>query len=591
MSLTRLLSSLFIILVALPATAQGYLKASGKTIVNDQGEFILRGIGLGGWMLQEPYMLKVSDAAAAQYDIRKKISTLIGESNTRKFYEAWLSNHCTKADIDSLAAWGFNSVRLPMHYDLFTLPVEKEPVAGKNTWLSKGFQLTDSLLSWCRANHIYLILDLHAAPGGQGNDNAISDRDASKPSLWQSKANQAKTIALWQKLAAHYANEEWIGGYDIINETNWGFADPSDKNGCAEKDNSQLRNLLKDITTTIRAVDKKHIIFIEGNCWANNYDGIFPLWDDNMVISFHKYWNFNNTASIQKFLDYREKYNVPLWLGETGENSNAWFTDVVSLLEKNKIGWAMWPLKKSGINNPLQVKIDAAAQQVFDYWNGIAAKPSAAAAFKGLMEFAKSTNIKNNIVHRDVIDAMMRQVRSAETIPFKQNIIKSNLVIFASDYDMGRSGIAYHDIDSAEYWVSTNTRTPWNSGSQYRNDGVDIEVCTDEITNGYDVGWIQAGEWLQYSVYSATEALFDIQIRSAAKENAGQVKILINDATASEDIVLPQAGETQKWKTSTVKAVKLNKGWNQLRVLAVKGGFNLNYLQFMPAANTAKANL
>jgi len=577
-------------LLSLTAGAQGSLKTNGPDIVDENGkEVILRGMGLGGWMLQEPYMLKLSGAAVAQYDIRKKITDLIGKENTEKFYEAWLSNHCTKADIDSLAAWGFNSVRLPMHYNLFTLPAEQEPVKGKQTWLSKGFQLTDSLLSWCKANHIYLILDLHAAPGGQGNDNAISDRDASQPSLWQSKENQEKTIALWQKLATRYAKEKWIGGYDLINEPNWGFQKADDRNGCGETGNEPLKKLLKEITATIRKVDKKHIIFIEGNCWANNYEGMFPLWDDNMVISFHKYWNYTNNESIQKFLDYRKKYNVPIWMGETGENSNAWFTDVVSLFEKNKIGWAMWPLKKSGLNNPLQVKINDNAQKIIDYWSGKAPKPPATDAFKGLMQWATDTRITNNIVHLDVADAMMRQVNVAEVIPFKQNIIGSNTILFAADYDIGRAGIAYHDKDSAEYWVSTSVRTPWNIGSQYRNDGVDIEQCSDAISNGYNVGWIQTGEWMQYSIYTPADAVFDVNIRYASKDSIGQLRLLLNNEFASETNLLPQTGGTQNWKTNIIKTVKLNKGWNRLRVLATSGGFNLNYLQFISTINTATA--
>ena len=590
MPLTRFFILLLFVLNAASTNAQGYLKADGKNIKNDKGEVILRGMGLGGWMLQEPYMLKLSGSATAQYDIRNKITALIGKEKTKQFYDAWLNNHCTKTDIDSLASWGFNSVRLPMHYNLFTLPVELEPVKGKNTWLTKGFALTDSLLSWCRANHIYLILDLHAAPGGQGNDNAISDRDASKPSLWQSELNINKTIALWEKLAVRYANEEWIGGYDLINEPNWGFQNASDKNGCAETGNAPLKKIYQDLTATIRKVDKKHIIFIEGNCWGNNYEGIFPLWDDNMVVSFHKYWNFNNTAAIQKFLDYREKYNMPIWLGETGENSNAWFTDVVSLLETNKIGWAMWPLKKSGLNNLLQVKIDPGAQKIIDYWDGKGAKPSAADAFKSLMQWANDTRAENNIVHLDVSDAMIRQVNNTEAIPFKQITIVPNTILFADNYDIGRPGVAYHDKDSAEYWVSTNTRTPWNSGGFYRNDGVDIEKCNDAVTNGYNVGWIQTGEWLQYSVYAGNDATYDLNIRYASKETAGQLRLIINNEFATENNLLPQTGGTQNWKTSTIKAVKLTKGWNRLRVLATEGGFNLNYLQFISPGNTATAN-
>lgn len=573
------------------AMAQGFLKAEGMSIRDGNNkEVILRGMGLGGWMLQEPYMMKLSGYADAQYDIRNKIMALIGKANTGKFYDAWLKNHCSRKDIDSLAAWGFNSVRLPMHYNLYTLPVDEEPVKGKQTWLSRGFELTDSLLAWCKANHIYLILDLHAVPGGQGNDNAISDRDASKPSLWQSEANRIKTIALWKKIAARYAGEKWIGGYDIINETNWGFQDKNDKNGCAETGNRALKKLLADITAAIRKVDNNHIIYIEGNCWANNYNGLFPLWDKNMVVSFHKYWNFTTDGSIKNFIDYRQKYNVPIWVGETGENSNAWFTDVVSLLERNGIGWAMWPLKKPGLNNPLQVKINDGAQKLLDYWAGKAVKPSPEEAFTALMQWAEDTKIENNIIHRDVADAMIRQVNSAETIPYKENIIHPNTILFASDYDIGKAGFAYHDADSAEYWVSTNKRTPWNSGGQYRNDGVDIEKCSDVTTNGYDVGWIETGEWLQYSIYSGTDANYDIGMRYSAENKTGQVKLILNNDLLEENNLLPQTGGNQQWKTITIKNIKLVKGWNRLRVMAVAGGFNLNYLQFMDTGNTTQSN-
>ncbi len=320
--------------------SQGFLKADGQKIVNAKGEnVLLRGIGLGGWMVQEGYMLRINQGGQ-QHKIRQRIEELIGPEQTGEFYDAWLSNHTRKADIDSLKAWGFNSVRLPMHYDLYTLSVDKEPVAGKNTWIEKGFTLTDSLLAWCKANQMYLILDLHAAPGGQGNDVNISDRDPSKPSLWESEANQQKTIALWQKLAERYVNEPWIGGYDVINEPNWGFSDPgNDKNGTREQKNEPLKKLMMDITAAIRQVDNNHLIIIEGNGWGNNYNGVLPPWDKNMALSFHKYWNYNDQASIKGILNFRDKYNIPVWLGETGENSNVWFTEAIRLFETNNIGW------------------------------------------------------------------------------------------------------------------------------------------------------------------------------------------------------------------------------------------------------------
>jgi hypothetical protein len=572
---------IFLLFFSKQLFSQGFLKANGKTIVNAKGkEIILRGIGLGGWMLQEPYMLQLGGVAANQSLIRSKITDVIGEDATNTFYNAWLANYCRKADIDSLAAWGFNSVRLPMHYNLFTLPVEKEPVAGKNTWLTKGFTLIDSLLSWCKADKIYLILDLHATPGGQGNDVAISDRDTSKPSLWQSELNKQKTIALWRKLAERYANEQWIGGYDLINETNWGFQNASDKNGCAETENVPLKKMLTDITDAIRQVDKKHVIFIEANCWANNYNGIFPLWDNNIVVSFHKYWNSNDQQSIQKFLDTRDKYNVPVWCGESGENSNVWFTDAIGLFEKNKIGWAWWPLKKFGLNNPLQIKQNNGYKQLISYWKGQSPKPSQADAFTALMQLTEDIKAENNNMHKDVIDAMFRQVNSFETIPFKQHIIKPNTIVFAVDYDLGRNHFAYMDNDSADYHVSTGKRTAGNRGGQYRNDGVDIEACTDSLTNGFNVGWIEDGEWLQYTINVEKTDLYNLNIRIASGHESN-IQILVNDVAVVENISLKEGAGDKDWETTTVTNIHLTKGISRFKIFVVKGDFKLNYFEFI----------
>ncbi len=388
----------------------GYLRAKGKQIVNDK-EVLLRGIGLGGWMLQEPYMLRLSKAARNQHDIRSNIQALVGADKTKRFYAAWLKNGMQKSDVDSLKAWGFNSVRLPMHYNLFTLPVEEEPVRGENTWLKKGFLLTDSLLKWCTNDSIYLVLDLHAAPGGQGHDLPIADRDPTKPSLWQSAANRQKTIALWKKLAYRYKNEKWIGGYDLLNETNWSFVHPDDKDdhGTRDTSNAPLRKLLVNITKAIRAVDTNHIIFIEGNGWANNYDGILPPWDDNLVVSFHKYWNKNTVASIQPYLDIRKAYNVPLWLGEAGENDNEWYSDAVNLMEDYHIGWSWWPLKKIGTNNPFEVRMPEGYKAIIQYWENKGPKPSEKEAFKALMQLAENYKTKNLIVHYDVLNALFQK--------------------------------------------------------------------------------------------------------------------------------------------------------------------------------------
>jgi hypothetical protein len=560
--------------------SQGFLSARGTQIVNEKGEnVLLRGIGLGGWMLQEGYMLRVN-GEGQQHKIRAGIERLIGPKRTQEFYDSWLENHTTRADIDSMKAWGFNSVRLPMHFNLYTLPVDKEPVAGQNTWLEKGFAMTDSLLAWCKANDMYLILDLHAAPGGQGNDLNIADRDGSKPSLWESEPDRLKTVALWKKLAERYRNEPFIGAYDILNEPNFGFEDPAnDKNGLKEQNNTPLKQLMQDITKAIREVDDRHIIIIEGNGWGNNYNGILPPWDKNMVLSFHKYWNLNDTKSIQHILDFRQKYNVPVWLGETGENSNVWFTEAIRLFEKNNIGWSWWPLKKLGANNPLEIRSNAKYMRVIDYIGGKGSAPSADAAYEGLMEVAGASNIRENMIHRDVIDAMIRQPFSDKTLPFKPNVINSKATLEAVDYDLGANRAAYYDTDTANYRISNPKWTGGNRGRVYRNDGVDILM--DTAAGTYYVTDFASGEWLKYTVNVMLKGKYTLSFIAAPGKVPGKLAVAINGKPIGQVAVTPGKGNSGgTWQTYSLKNIPLQNGRQTLRLSAETGGFDLKAIHF-----------
>lgn len=556
---------------------EGFLKVSGTKIIDAGGQpVILRGMGFGGWMLQEGYMFHVNNIGQ-QYRIREKIADVVGEQKADEFYKAWLKNFITKADIDSMAKWGFNSVRLPMHYNLFTLPVEKEPVKGKQTWLNEGFTIVDSLLNWCKANRIYLILDLHAAPGGQGNDLPISDRDSSKPSLWQSEANMQKTVELWKELATHYANEKWIGGYDIINEPNWGFDDVNDKRGTAEKSNKPLRQLMMDITKAIRTVDTNHIVIIEGNGFGNNYNGIFPAWDKNLAVSFHKYGNFNNKDAIKKFLAIRDEQNIPIWLGESGENSNTWFTECIGLVEENGVGWSWWPLKKMGINNPLEIKTPEGYNQLLAYWSGRGPKLTQEQAWATLQQLLQNIQIANNKIHYDVIDAMFRQIKQKTAVPFQQHVIGKEVTISAVDFDLGRQGIAYYDKDTASYQYTPGVNTVGNKGHVYRNDGVDIKSSKE----GAVIFNMEDGEWLQYTITAEQTGTYKVVLNTSSANAGSQLSVTVNDKIFIRQFNVPVTANEEQFEKTTAGTITLSKGINHLKIIVDKGGCQLLNIQLI----------
>ncbi len=563
-----------VFLCTLALNAQG-LKRSGKKIIDENGqEVLLRGVGLGGWMLQEGYMMNSSVGADTQHEFVEKLNLLIGEAETEIFYENWRANFMTKQDIDSIAKWGYNSVRLAMHYNLFTPPIEEEPVAGENTWRTTGFEMVDELLTWCEEKQIYLILDLHAAPGGQGKDAAISDYDSDKPSLWESEDNKAKTVALWGKLAETYKDKKWIGGYDLINEINWDLG-PTD-----------LRNLYVRITNAIRAHDTEHIIFIEGNWFANDFTGLTPPWDDNMVYSFHKYWTFNDTASIQWVLDMRNQYNTPLWMGESGENSNVWYTEAIDLFESNNIGWSWWPWKRiETIVSPFSINSNPQYEAIINYWKDEGAKPSATNAIAGLKQLTDDLLVDNNTYYKDVVDAVLRQPNDPNLVPYKDHTIPG--VIYLSDYDLGTNGVAYNDVDYGNYALSTDNYQNWNSGWEYRNDGVDIQTSTDNVNNnGYQIGYTQKGEWLKYTVNIAEEGYYDCKFRYATEQTGGAVQLFMDGIDITGKVAVGRTGSWNYFVNQTIKNSYLETGTHVLKVLvAGEGSYNMSSIEFYKSSN------
>jgi len=263
-------------------------------------------------------------------------------------------------------------------------------------------------------------------------------------------------------------------------------------------------------------------------------------------------------------------------LGESGENSNVWFRDAIHLVEGEGVGWAFWPLKKFGFNNPLEIQPNPGWAKLVAYWTADGPRPTPEEAEATLMQLARhDIRFENNLVHLDVIDAMIRQPHSDATLPFKPHVIgAAEARIAAVDYDLGRSGLAYLDAHDADY-LGPAQRVWWNPGRTYRNDGVDI--ARDAEGEAY-VTDFAGGEWLQYTV--TAEAAEPRQVRVALRGAGGRLWVDLNGAERRE-VDIP-AGDPQGWREVDLGLLPLKAGANRVRVGAVACDCSLRAITFAP---------
>lgn len=268
--------------------------------------------------------------------------------------------------------------------------------------------------------------------------------------------------------------------------------------------------------------------------------------------------------------------NVPLWLGEFGENSNAWGYDVIRAVEQNGIGWCWWTYKKiDTIGGPMSAPISPGYQGVLDYWNGKAPRPSRETALAALLSMAEDLAYDRCALHSDVAAVLVDMKFGSKARPFKTLSLPGT--VNAVDYDIGNEGVTYHDAVSK---VTSQGGAASNFGWAYRNDGVDVEGSTDPEGFNYDVGWIEDGEWLSYTVNVSQTAAYQVDIRTASSLGGGNLRIYIDDVAAGQDVSIASTGGWQSWRTVSLPNVSLSAGQHVLKLLAVKGGFNLNTVAF-----------
>ena len=308
------------------ASQAQFIHARGKQIVDGGGKpLLLHGINLGNWMVPEGYMWKFEGGPQSPREIEEFVLEMLGPEHAAAFWKTYRETYYTRDDIRRIKQMGFDSVRIPIHYKFFTADD------------AEGFRLLDQVVKWCGEEGLLVVIDLHAASRGQTGSN-IDDSNG-YPWLFKDATAQRQTTELWTRIARHYRDNKTVMGYDLLNEPLPHFPQlrPLDP---------LLEPLYKRMTAAIRAVDTNHAIILGGAKWDSDFSVFGAPFDTNLIYQFHTYWAPPAQPTIQKFVDFRDRLNVPVWLGESGENNDEWVAQFARLLEKNDIGWAFWPYKK-----------------------------------------------------------------------------------------------------------------------------------------------------------------------------------------------------------------------------------------------------
>ena len=357
------------------------LKVQGNQIVNEKNEVVyLRGYNIGSWMMLENFMFGYP---GTEQEFRAAVKKYAGKENYEYFFDRFLYHFFNEKDVAFLKGIGVTCLRLPFNYRHFEC--DNRPYE----YIEEGFKHLDRAVRICAEAGIYTILDMHGAPGYQ-NYHWHSDNNNLMPAgMYLNKTNRDRTIALWKHIAEHYKDEEFVAGYDLLNE-------PAAVNADTDGEGVRcLNQLFKDITAAIREVDPDHIVFIAGNDYNMNFDDLDAPFTDNLAYTPHYYLDvctsvparypgkvhgiLYDKSQVELQMDLRDaymrKYNVPCWVGEFGCRTNypgftedrfRAFADQFDSMVSRGHHYSIWNYKDIGYLSTVVVKQDSAWMKFAD---------------------------------------------------------------------------------------------------------------------------------------------------------------------------------------------------------------------------------
>lgn len=324
-----------------------FLKVVGKEIRDHHGEgnpVALHGINLGGWLLREGWMdpigydYRSSSSFMDDFGSRTLMIERFGEEETDRLLAYYQKVYIQASDLDLIRELGLNFVRVPIYWEII--------LDRKGFLKADAFDRLDWVVEECKKRDIYVMLDLHGAPGGH-SDGYQTGGTLGSNLLWTNEQYLEWTIQIWQSIATRYRGNATVLGYDLLNEP---VADPK-----GSFTNATMYDILYQ---AVREVDPDHIIIL-GAFYNFDYlcDPAKFGWT-NVIYQTHHYMSdrrYDENAQ-RSFMEgqlayikhYRDLWNVPVYPGEYNfwNHPKVW-TSWLSELNREGIMWSSWTYKNT----------------------------------------------------------------------------------------------------------------------------------------------------------------------------------------------------------------------------------------------------
>ena len=208
---------------------------------------------------------------------------------------------------------------------------------------------------------------------------------------------------------AYYKNEPVILGYDLLNEPIAPYFENQ-----AELD-AKLAAVYKMGVDAIREVDKNHIILLGGAQWNGNFKPLEnTLFDDKIMYTCHRYGGGTDANAIRSFIEFRDRTNRPMYMGEIGHNTDEWMASFCKTMVDNNIGYTFWPYKKIHNSSFVGIKAPEGWRKVIAFseaprgtYNEVRkARPNQEEARKALMQFVENSRFENCNIQKGYIRAI-----------------------------------------------------------------------------------------------------------------------------------------------------------------------------------------